>query len=476
MRFETHLSLRIAACLSAACLLVGCSSSDARAREALSAYQSAAASNDLAGAHRALLKLVQAKDDVPDYWVELGKLEASTGSYSDAYYAFSRAYELDRSNVDVLRAVVQLALRAGDLPSATSHAEELEVLSPGDPWPKLTKGWAAINELHFDQALAASDAILASSPYDPSATVLKARALIGLKREDDAKSLLVKQTAAQPSDVGSLQLLAQIYTRENDWPNLLRVAQRLNQLAPANNSNALMVVEAGLRSGQVDVSRTASRRLLRPDASAALVNSVLDLWEDYWNSPQRIDDARALAAATTSLQSRLAYASFLNRVGSAADGMRLSAPAAALPVSATSAEANAVLGDALARLGQTGVAKNRLDAVISFDPGNATALRARAELELRMGQPKAAVVDAEKLTTVLPSSSKDRLLLARSYQAAGNSAAVNRTLWSAFQDIPADEKLFAALEATKKGDPDATRQLQEEFEHQRDAKLARGLL
>src|SRR5512142_1328443 len=137
MRFPTHLSLRIAACLSAACLSPGCSSSDTRARDALSAYQSAAASNDVEGARRALLKLVQAKDDVPDYWVELGKLEASTGSYSDAYYAFSRAYELDRSNVDVLRAVTQLALRVGDLPSATSHAEELEVLSPGDPWPKL---------------------------------------------------------------------------------------------------------------------------------------------------------------------------------------------------------------------------------------------------------------------------------------------------------------------------------------------------
>jgi hypothetical protein len=49
-------------------------------------------------------------------------------------------------------------------------------------------------------------------------------------------------------------------------------------------------------------------------------------------------------------------------------------------------------------------------------------------------------------------------------------------LWSAFQDIPADEQLLAALETTKKGDPDATRQLQEEFDRQRDAKLSRGLL
>ncbi|HEV2593846.1 MAG TPA: tetratricopeptide repeat protein [Sphingomicrobium sp.] len=476
MRFETHLSLRIVACLSAACLLVGCRSSDARARAALSAYQTATASDDLAGERRALLQLVQAKDDVPDYWVELGKLEAFTGSYSDAYYAFSRAYELDRSNVEVLRAVTQLALRAGDLPSAMSHAQELEVLSPGDPWPKLTKGWSSISELHFDEALTAADAILANSPYDPSATALKARALIGLKREDDARNLLVKQTEAQPGDVGSLELLAQIYDREDNWPNLLAVAQRLNQRSPANPKNALNVIEAGLRSGNIEVARAASRRLLSTGAPPALVNSVLELWEEYWPSQQRIDDARSLAAQATSLQSRLAYASFLSRVGSPADAVRLSSSAATLPVNAANAEANAVLGDALATIGNTGPAKSRLDAVIAFDPGNATALRARAELELRIGQPKAAVVDAEKLATVLPNSAKDRLLLARTYQAEGNSAWVNRTLWSAFQDIPANERLFAALQATRKGDADATRELQEEFDHQRDAILARGLI
>jgi tetratricopeptide (TPR) repeat protein len=475
MRFETHLSLRIAACLSAACLSSGCSP-DARARDALTAYQSAAASNDVTGARRALLDLVRAKDDVPDYWVELGKLEASMGSYNDAYYAFSRAYELDRSNVDVLRAVTQLALRAGDLPSALSHAEELEVLSPGDPWPKLTKGWAAISEMHFDQALSAADSILANSPYDPSATVLKGRALLGMHRDDEAKALLNKQVQAQPSDVGSLQLLARIYTRENDWPKLLQVAQRLNGLVPADASYGLMVIEAALRGGNVDVARTASRRLLRPGAAPALVGSVLDVWEDYWPSPQRIDDARALAGATTTLQSRLVYAVFLSRMGSPADAVRLSSAAATLPVDARNAEANAVLADAQSHLGNAALAKSRLDAVLAFDPGNATALRGRAELELRLGNSKAAIADAEKVTTVLPNSARDRLLLARAYAAAGNTSWVSRTLWSAFQDIPADEKLFAALETTKKGDPDATRELQEEFDHQLDAKLARGLL
>src|SRR4051812_19033489 len=98
MPLSTHSILRAAAWLSASILVVGCSSADSRAQAALGEYQTAAASNDMPGARRALLKLVQTKEDVSEYWAELGKVQATMGAYSDAYYAFTRAYELDRSN------------------------------------------------------------------------------------------------------------------------------------------------------------------------------------------------------------------------------------------------------------------------------------------------------------------------------------------------------------------------------------------
>jgi tetratricopeptide (TPR) repeat protein len=306
--------------------------------------------------------------------------------------------------------------------------------------------------------------------------VLKARALIGLNRYDDAKSLLIKQIQGQPSDVGSLQLLAKTYQRESDWQKVLPVAQRLSQLAPTDTSYGLMTVEAAFRSGNIGEGRAASMRLLKRDASPETVSSVLALWEDYWPSPQRIADAQRLGGNAASLQGRLVYASFLNRLGSPADGARLSSPAAKLPIDASNVEANAVLADAWWRMGNIGPGKSRLDAVLAFDPGNATALRGRAELNLRLHNPQAAIVDAQKLTTVLTSSADDRLLLARSYAAAGNDSWVDRTLWSAFQDIPGDDKLLTALEARRKGNADATRELQEEFDRQRDAKLGRGLL
>jgi tetratricopeptide (TPR) repeat protein len=200
------------------------------------------------------------------------------------------------------------------------------------------------------------------------------------------------------------------------------------------------------------------------------------LWANYWPSAQRAQDARALAASASGLAQKLVYASFLSRVGSPADGIRLSAPYAGVPVNAGNVEANAVLGDAWSRAGNIGAAKSRLDEVIAFDPGNATALRGRAELELRSGNAEMAIVDAQKLVTVLPTSDRDRLLLARSYAAAGKKDWANRTLWTAFQDIPADYPIYVALLQVRKGDVEATHDLREEFDRQREASVFRGLL
>ena len=476
MHLSAHCILRVAACLSAACLTAGCKSSDARAQDALTAYQAAAASNDMVGARKALMELVGAKDDVPDYWIELGKLQASMGSYGDAYYAFTRAYELDRGNPDVLRAVTGLALRSGDIGLAQSRAKELAIVAPGDPLVKLTEGWAGITQSRFDEAIAAADSVLASSPFDSGATILKARGLLGLGREDEAKDLLIKQVAAQPSDVGSLRFLAKIYSRHEDWPKVLETAQRLNAVAPGDRDSSLLLIEAALRAGATADARRASAQLLPPTADPQTITSVLDLWERYWASPQRAQDARALAGAASGIDRKLLYAAFLARIGNPADAIRIAAPAATLPLNAGNAQANAVLADALLRSGNLAAAKSRLDAVIAFDPGNATALRSRSELELRTGHPDLAIDDAQKLVTVLPTSAPDRLLLARCFTAAGKTDWARRTLWTAFQDIPGDEQIYAALAATRKGDADGTVQLQQEFARQRDAQVNRGLV
>jgi len=473
---RSHTILRVVACLSAACLSASCNTSDARAQQALADYQVASASNDLQSARQALLDLVSAKDDVSDYWVQLGKVQASLGNQGDAFYAFTRAYELDRGNVELLSLVTQFALRTGNLEIAQSRAKDLEVLTPDDPWVKLTKASTAISESRFDEAIAASDAILATDSFNPIAAVMKGRGLIGLGREKEAVEFLRKQVQAQPSDIGSLQLLTRAYERASDWKSAAAAALRLQQLSPADRDNSLLLIRSAFLSGNEKLGRAASARLLQPNADVGIIRDILDLWEQYWHSPDRLGEAAKLANSAVGLERKLAYAAFLNSNGSPDAAVRLSAQAATLPVTAGNANANAILADAWSRMGKLGPAKSRLDAVIAFDPGNTTARRSRAELALRTGNANAAVTDAQSLVTLLPQSAKDRLLLARSFAAAGNARWADRTLWTAFQDIPADEQIFAALAQSRKGSSEAVQELRDEFARQRDQKLSQGLL
>ena len=237
-----------------------------------------------------------------------------------------------------------------------------------------------------------------------------------------------------------------------------------------------MAYAASLRSGEAAQARISSLQVLRRATDPAFIASILDIWANYWLSPQRVTDARALGRVAPGQAQKLAYASFLSRVGDPAGAIALVGSSATLPVSADNVQSNAVLAEALAADGKISAAAPLFDAVLSYDSGNPTALRGRAELRLRTGRARDALPDAQKLVSVLPQAARDRLLLARCYAATGNHALSERTLWDGFHEIPVNDLLFTALKASKHGNPEAIASLSEEYNQQRNAELYRGLL
>ena len=138
--------------------------------------------------------------------------------------------------------------------------------------------------------------MLATAPDDVPATILKARALVWLRREADAIDLLTKHIQDQPTDGASLALLAKIYERRDDWAKVAAFAQRVRAIAPTDQENALLLIEAAFRSGNIELGRKTSSELLQPTATDN-VNSCLILWAEDWDSAQRIADARRLAVS-----------------------------------------------------------------------------------------------------------------------------------------------------------------------------------
>lgn len=457
--------------------LGGCSYLRARsARAAYSQYQNAVASGDMVAARAALLSLVNIEEDVPDYWVQLGRLQIQMGAYRDAYDAFLHAHELDRTNVDVLSTLTQLALIAGEMDLAEEHARSLSLLSPDNPAVTLVHGYTAYRAGELDQAEAAADKLLASAPDDSFAKILKTRVLVAKDRVDEAIGLLEDQHRSVPQDLSAIRNLAAIYRNRGDWANLARIEADSLRLNPRDADVAKTLIEAFLRSGNVAAAGRLSAQLLSPSSSPALTESVLAVWLQYAPHGAVLPNGLQLAKLASG-DRRVSFASYYNRVGQPRAAEALLGPSQ-LPVTHLNARLNAVLANAMALEGRAAEARDLFDRVLSREPDQADALRGRCALELRTGQAKQAVIDAQRLVTIAPTDGDDRLLLAQTYAAAGNKTQGQATLWDAFQDLPKDEHVYAALRSAlaSAGDGDGQRRLDEEIADERKTELRKELI
>ena len=457
--------------------LGGCQSSESRALAAYQDYEAAVAAGDLHGAKLALLQLVSADDANPTYWEELGKIQLQLGSYNDAYFAYSRARELDRDNVDTLATLTQLALLSGNSGLAEQHAKQLQLVAPDHPAAKLAYGYVYLSREDYDKADEQADALLHAFPLESGAKLLKARILLKRGQPEQAIQLLADQVRSRPDDASSWKALILLYERQNDWRAVAIAADRVHQLQPKDAESAITVVNASLRSNDIDRARRASESLLGQDAPGAQVDAVLTVWAEHWKSPDAIAEARRFARVAP-IQHRLAYATYFNEVGSPDDAAALVGDSPQFPLSLANLSINSVIATLLALRGEKAEAERVFDAILAKEPDHVYALRGRINLEITTGKSKAAIIDAQRLVTIMPNSARDRLLLARAYAAAGDARQVDRTLWDAFQEIPANFETYEALRTHigKTGDADAVQRLDEEFKQQRDSVLTREFI
>jgi predicted Zn-dependent protease len=447
-----------------------------QARIAYRHYQQALAAGDLLHARNALLTLVHTEQDVPDYWIELGKLQLELKDYRGAYDALSHAHELDRTNVEVLSTMAQMALLSGDVDLANEHAEAISLLSPNNPVVTIVRGYVALKSGELDKAQQQAETVLASAPNEPIAKILKSRVLIAENRLDDAIALLEEQHRVMPQDRSAIAGLADLYRLRGDWRNVARIQADAHRLEPGDGKVSLLAVEAFLRTGNVATAAQMSAPLLSPSADPRVLDSALGLWAQYAPPGTSLPNAAKLATEESG-DRRVSFANYYNRIGEPAAAAALLG-SGQLPVSHSNARWNAVLAQSLALQGRSGDAKRLFDLVLDREPDQAEALRGRAALEAKTGAWKQAVIDAQRLVTITPTSGEDRVILAQAYLAAGNRDQVRRTLWQAFRDLPDDDRVFSALKSVlvSTGDADGLHRLNDEFNDHRTGKLMKDLV
>ena len=466
-----------ACCIAATALslaLSGCNSRESQAQAALAQYQAAAAAGDLIASRAALLALVGAEDSNPDYWEQLGRVQIELGAFDEAYYAFSRASELDRGNATSLGTLAQLALTSGNVEAAEEHADKLALLQPDNPAIPLTYGYVALKRSNLDEADRQVDPLLEAYPREPLANLLKARILVARGKRDDAVRLLEAQTSGKPDDAAAWKALIGLHERNQNWPGVQRAASRLASLKPEAPEPALTAIEAAFRRNDIPAGVRGSERFLRPQASSEDVDAVLTIWAERWKTPAALNEARKRLKSAPA-QHRLAYATYFNVADSPDDTSALLGAQPQFPLTAGNMSSNSLIAETLTLRGEYREAKRIFDAVLAREPDHVHALRGRINLEIRMGAARAAITDAQRLVSVIPQSARERLLLARAFAGAGDQRQVDRTLWDAFHEIPANFLLYEALRAhvVKSGGAEAAARVDAEFRQQQDVDLVR---
>jgi tetratricopeptide (TPR) repeat protein len=445
-------------------------------RVAYGRYQEALGAGNLVQARFALMKLVSIDQDVANYWLELARLQLQMGDYRGAYDALTHAHELDRSNVEVLSTMAEMALLSGDIDLASEHAQTLALMAPNSPVVTMVRGYVAFKSGELDKADAAADAVLVSAPTEPFAKILKSKILIAKDRVDDALALLEEQHRAVPQDRRTTTALTELYRARGDWRNLARIQLDAHRLDPNDSKTSLSAIEALLRSGNVSGARQVSAPLLSPAANPQFLDAVLQLWANAaprgTSLPGGLDLANAAAG-----DRRTAFASYYNQIVKPAAAAALLG-GSRLPVTHVNARWNAVYAQSLALEGRGEEAKRLFDLVLDREPDQVEALRGRSALEARAGLTKQAIIDAQRLITISPRSGEDRLLLAQAYLAAGNRNEVRRTLWQAFQDLPENDRVVSALRSVlaSSGDAQGERRLEDESHDRRMAKLMKDVV
>ncbi|WP_426266464.1 tetratricopeptide repeat protein [Sphingomonas sp. LHG3443-2] len=451
--------------------LGACDNRQEQAQAAYAQYQAASVNGDLREARRALVALVAADDSNAAYWIELAKVSLQLTDYSGAYDAFQRAHELDRGNVEVLTAMTQLALRSGNLELAAENAKQLELVAPSDPAVPLTNGYVALRRGDFAEAERQVAALAAISPYDGSGKVLQSRILMAQDKADEAVSLLRRQIEQQPSDAESLRALASIYELREQWREAASVLQLYLGYVANDAAARVRLVEAELRSQQVEPAATATLAGVAKEDVDNLLLPWLETGKQDLIAPRLFAWAR-----TADVGRRIAVSRFLASTSQPARVLELLSGEASLPVKAANVIPNALYGAALVQAGREQEGSARLDAVLKIDGTNREALRARALLRSGKGNHKQAIEDAQKLVAADQEVASSRLLLARIYAAAGDPDNMRRTLWDGFHQVSDNRAIFDALMplVAKSDGPQAAERLSQEFYDKRSERLTRS--
>lgn len=413
-----------------------CSSPQEKAEKSAAAALALAASGNFEAARQATLESVRQRDDQPEQWLLLGRLDLETGRPADALLAYSRVLELDATNIEALQIVAELSFQFGDMREATNAADRVLALDPNSTRAMLVKGLIALSRKDVAGATSAADAILKIKPQDEFGMVLKARALATGKDYLGAVKLIEEGVPEQQRTEASLATMVELYRVLGDKAQLIATMDKLIARRPKDPELQLDLAEVLYKAGNPARARaTLYAVLLRQPDNIEIVQKISDLWSENDSAALSPSQTRDIARGGTQTV-RLGVARYLIGRGRPDLAVVVLGGKAGGSKSPGSADTQALYATALYKQGDTTAAKEIADGILRNDRNNIDALLVRARIEIQRRDLTAALNDAQIVVRDFPMSEQGRILLADIYLARNDPQRARQSYEDAVADLP----------------------------------------
>lgn len=413
-----------------------CTSPQEKAERSAATAMALTQAGSFEAARYAILEAVRQRDDKPDYWLLLGRLDLETGRPADALLAYSRVLELDATSIEALQLVAELSFQFGDLRKAVNSADQVLALDPAATRAMLVKGLVALSRKDMAGATSAADSILKIKPQDEFGVVLKARAMAAGKDFQGAVKLIEEGVPSAQKTEASLATLTELYRVLGDEERLVATIDKQLVRRPKDADIKLDLAEILYKSGNRDRARATLYSLLgaQPD-NIELIGQISELWSE--NDPEALSPAQLKEisdkGSSTVKQGVARYLIGRNRPSLAAQILR---PELDSGQKARSADARALYATALYKQGNAQSAREMADTVLREDKNNIDALLVRGRIEMEQRELTAALNDAQIVVRDFPMSDQGRILLAEVYLAKREPQRARQIYEAAVGDLP----------------------------------------
>jgi tetratricopeptide (TPR) repeat protein len=345
--------------------------------------------------------------------MDRGDQFAAQGKWPEAVIEYRNAVRLDDRFGQARGKLAEAYLETGDVPNAYREVVRAADLLPKDAQAQIRAARLLLWARRFEEAQARAEAALALGTEHVEAIIIKANALAGLNKIDDAVSEIEAVIRDDPSQIAGYTNLGTMQFAQGNRQKAEATFRRAVEVAPRSVDAHLALANYLWAVGRAAEAEQEFRATLAIDPKNRLANRALTVFYLAARRPKEAEPfIKTLSEVWPNDSVRLMLADYYLAMGRGPEAESIVTELAAADTTA-GASAKIRLSGLKFTAGQRDEAKRLVSEVLRRHPNHIDALLAKIDMDAREGNRDAALQGAEEAVRARPESAAAHFALGR---------------------------------------------------------------